>query len=43
VEGEAYSNPEFLKEYAARGSALHLGDGERKSVRVEVIPAEEQP
>jgi hypothetical protein len=44
VEGEAYSNPEFLKKYERQGSALHLGEGDRKSVRVPVIAeAEEQP
>ena len=44
VEGEAYYNPEFLKNYEGQGSGLHLNEGERKSVQVNVIPdAEEQP
>lgn len=44
VEGEAYYNPEFLKTYEGQGSALRVGDGERKSLQVQVIPeAEEQP
>jgi len=44
VDGEAYYNPEFLKNYEAQGSPLRVGEGDRKSLRVEVIPdAEEQP
>jgi hypothetical protein len=44
VDGEAYYNAEFLKTYEEQGSVLRLGEGERKSVQVEVIPAaEEQP
>jgi protocatechuate 3,4-dioxygenase beta subunit len=44
VDGEAYLNPEFLKSYEAQGIGLRLGEGERKSVPVPVIPeAEEQP
>ncbi len=44
VEGEAYYNPEFLKSYEGQGSALRVGEGDRKPVQVEVIPAgEEQP
>jgi hypothetical protein len=44
VEGEAYYNPEFLKTYEGQGSALRVGEGDRKSLRLEVIPeSEEQP
>jgi len=44
VDGEAYYNPEFLKTYEGQGSPLRVSEGDRKSVRVEVIPdAEEQP
>jgi len=44
VDGDAYYNPEFLKVYEARGVALRVGDGERKSLSVEAIAAgEEQP
>ena len=44
VDGEAYYNPEFLKSYEGQGSALRVGDGERKSLQVQAIPeAEEQP
>jgi hypothetical protein len=44
VEGEAYYNPEFFKTYEAQGSALRVGEGDRKSLRLEVIAdGEEQP
>ena len=38
VEGEAYYNPDFLKSYEGQGTALHVGEGERKSVTLAVIP-----
>jgi hypothetical protein len=41
VDGEAYYNPEFLKNYEGQGRALSLGEGERKSVQLRVIPAAE--
>jgi protocatechuate 3,4-dioxygenase beta subunit len=37
VDGEAYFNPEFLKNYEGQGSGLKVGEGERKTVRVGVI------
>jgi hypothetical protein len=44
VEGEAYYNPEFLKGYEGQGSALRVGEGDRKTVRVGVIAdTEDQP
>jgi hypothetical protein len=44
LDGEAYYNPEFLKSCEGRGTPLHLGEGERKSVQVQAIPeGEEQP
>ncbi len=44
VDGEAYYNPEFLKNYEGQGSALRIAEGDRKSLRLEVIPeSEEQP
>jgi hypothetical protein len=42
VEGEAYYNPEFLKGYEGQGSALRVGEGDRKTVQLEVIPAGEE-
>jgi hypothetical protein len=44
VEGEAYLDPEFLKTFEGQGNALRVGDGERKNVQVQMIPApDEQP
>ena len=37
VDGEAYYNPEFLKAYEGRGSALRVSEGERKAVQLEVM------
>jgi hypothetical protein len=42
VEGEAYYNPEFLKAYEGQGSGLRVGEGDRKTVRLEVIPVGEE-
>lgn len=41
VDGEAYYNPEFLKSYEAQGSALRVGEGERKSMQIVAIPTAE--
>jgi len=44
VDGEAYYNPDFLKMYEGKGSALHLSESEQKSLQLPVIPdVEEQP
>jgi hypothetical protein len=42
VDGEAYYNPEFLKSYEGQGNALHVAEGEQKSVQVPVIAEAEQ-
>lgn len=42
VEGEAYYNPEFLKNFEGQGSALHVGEGDRKTIQVEAIPDENE-
>jgi hypothetical protein len=42
VDGEAYYNPEFLKNYEQQGSGLRVGEGDRKSVQLAVIPASEE-
>jgi hypothetical protein len=42
VDGEAFYNPEFLKNYEQRGSALRVSEGERKSVQLAVIPGSEE-
>ena len=41
VDGEAYYNPEFLKGYEGQGKALHVGEGERKSLQLRTVPAAE--
>jgi len=41
VEGEAYYDPEFLKNYEPQGTALHVAEGDRKSVQLQVIPESE--
>jgi hypothetical protein len=38
VEGDAYYNSDFLKSYEERGSVLHLSEGNRKSLQLQVIP-----
>ncbi len=44
VEGEAYLNADFLKSFEGQGSAVRVGDGERKSAQIPLIPAaEDQP
>lgn len=42
VEGQAYFNPEFLKSYEGQGKALHLSEGDRKSVQLTVIAAADE-
>jgi uncharacterized protein (DUF2141 family) len=37
VDGEAYYNPDFLKAHEGQGSAMHVSEGERKSVHLEAI------
>jgi uncharacterized protein (DUF2141 family) len=39
MDGEAYYNAEFLKSYEGQGKALHVGESERKSVQLGVLPA----
>ena len=44
VDGEAYYNPDFLRAYEPQGTPLHVSEGDRKPLQLEVIPeAEEQP
>ena len=44
VDGEAFYNPEFLKTYEGQGSALRVGEGERKTLSIQAISeAEEKP
>ncbi|MFZ0541242.1 MAG: carboxypeptidase-like regulatory domain-containing protein [Candidatus Sulfotelmatobacter sp.] len=41
IDGDAYYNPEFLASYEGRGKALHVSEGERASLQLNVIPAVE--
>ena len=44
VEGEAYYNPDFLKNYEGQGSSLHVSEGDHKSMQIPLIPGtEDQP
>ncbi|HTS34268.1 MAG TPA: carboxypeptidase-like regulatory domain-containing protein [Candidatus Solibacter sp.] len=43
VDGEAYYSPEFLKGYEEQGTAIHVGEGDRKSVKLVAIPVGEEP
>jgi hypothetical protein len=36
MDGDAYYNPEFLRAFEGNGTALHLSEGERKSVQVAI-------
>lgn len=38
VEGEAYFNSDFIRNYEGQGKALHMSEGERVSLQVKVIP-----
>ena len=41
VEGEAYFNPEFLKSFEGQGRSLHVSEGERKSVQLQVTGSQD--
>jgi hypothetical protein len=41
VEGEAYFNPDFMRNFEGQGKAAHLNEGERASLQVKVIPETE--
>ena len=38
VDGEAYYNPEFLKNYEGQGKALQVSEGEHTSAQLKAIP-----
>ncbi len=38
VDGEAYYNPDFVRLYEPQGSAVHVGEGDHKSVQLTAIP-----
>lgn len=41
VEGEAYYSPDFVKAFDGQGTTLHVSDGDRKSMQVQLIPGTE--
>ncbi len=41
IEGEAYLNSDFLRNYEGQGKALHVSEGEHVSLQVKVIPESE--
>jgi hypothetical protein len=41
VDSDAYYNPEFLKSHEAQGKALHVSEGEHKSLQLVAVPAPE--
>jgi hypothetical protein len=43
VDGEAYYDPEFLKNCEGRESTLHVSEGDRKNVVVQAIADAEEP
>jgi hypothetical protein len=38
LDGDAYLNPDFMKNYEGQGSALRVAEGEHKSMQLIVIP-----
>ena len=44
VEGEAYYNPDFVRNFQGQGIALRVSEGDHKSVQVQLIPgADDEP
>jgi Carboxypeptidase regulatory-like domain len=44
MDGQAYYNPEFLKNYEGQGTALQVSEGDRKTLQLRAITAsEDQP
>jgi hypothetical protein len=41
VDGEAYYNPEFLKNYDGQGKALRVSEGDRTNLQLKTIPTVE--
>ena len=42
MDGDAYYDPEFLRNYEGQGKALQAGEGEHKSLQLTAIPAPEE-
>ena len=43
LDGEQYFDPDFVKRSEGQGSAMKLAESERKTIELEVVPAENQP
>jgi hypothetical protein len=43
VEGDAYYNPDFLKEYEQQALPIRIAEGDRKSVQLQVVVTGGQP
>jgi hypothetical protein len=43
VEGDAYYNPDFLRNYEGQGKALHVNEGDRVNLVVKVIADSDDP
>jgi hypothetical protein len=41
VEGDAYYNPDFLRNYDGQGKALHVNEGDHLNLQVKVIAENE--
>jgi len=43
LDGEAYLNPDFLKTCEGQGTALHVSEGDHRSLRLTAIPSSDSP
>jgi hypothetical protein len=43
VEGDAYYNPDFLRNYEGQGKTLHVNEGDHVNLQVKVIPESDEP
>ena len=41
VDGEAYYDPQFLRNYEGQGKTLHVNQGDHASIQLKAIPAAE--
>jgi hypothetical protein len=39
IDGDAYYNSDFLKQYEGQGTILQVGEGEHKSLQLQIIPS----
>jgi len=43
MDGDAYYDPEFVRQHESQGKAVHVNEGDRASVELKTIPAAEDP